>query len=56
MPYFNHWGEVIINHMLWDSIRAAREAKSPEAVSKYESTYGGTEIMRLAELKILYVR
>ena len=49
MPYFNHWGEVIINHMLSDSIRAAREAKSPEAVSKYESTYGGTEIMRLAE-------
>ena len=48
MPYFNHWGEVIINHMLSDSIRAAREAKSPEAVSKYESTYG-TEIMRLAE-------
>ena len=48
MPYFNHWGEVIINHMLSDSIRAAREAKSPEAVSKYESTYG-TKIMRLAE-------
>ena len=49
MPYFNHWGEVIINHMLSDSIRAVREAKSPEAVSKYESTYRGREIMELSE-------
>ena len=49
MPYFNNWGEVIINHMISDSIRAIRAAKSPEAVSKYESTYYGMDIMRLAE-------
>ena len=48
MPFFNNWGEVIINHMLSDSIRAAREAKSSEAVGKYEATYG-TGIMKLAE-------
>lgn len=49
MPYFNSWGEVIINHMLSDSIRAIRAAKSPGAVSKYESTYYGIDIMTLAE-------
>ncbi|MBQ6970900.1 MAG: hypothetical protein IJP86_00940 [Synergistaceae bacterium] len=34
--------------MLSDSIRAAGAAKSPEAVAKYESTYG-KEIVELAE-------
>lgn len=38
-PYINHWGEVIINHMLGDSTRAVKVAKSEEAVKKYESTY-----------------
>lgn len=38
-PYINNWGEVIINHMLSDSARAVKVAKSDKAVKKYESTY-----------------
>jgi len=38
-PYLNRWGEVIINHMISDSIRAIKEVKSPEAKEKYENTY-----------------
>lgn len=37
--YFNGWGEVIINHMISDSIRGAKMAKSKRAVGKYEQTY-----------------
>lgn len=39
LPYINNWGEVIINHMLSDSARAVKVAKSDKAVKKYESTY-----------------
>lgn len=39
MPYLNNWGEVIINHMISDSMRAVKTAKSLSAVSKYERTY-----------------
>lgn len=39
LPYINHWGEVIINHMLGDSTRAVKVAKSDAAVKKYELTY-----------------
>lgn len=39
LPFLNHWGEVIINHMLSDSMRGAKMAKSKEAVDKYEQTY-----------------
>jgi three-Cys-motif partner protein len=38
-PFFNSWGEVIINHALMDSTRAVKMAKSDAAVSKYEGTY-----------------
>ncbi len=38
-PFINNWGEVIINHMLSDSTRAVKMAKSKEAVEKYELTY-----------------
>lgn len=38
-PFFNHWGEVIINHMGSDSIRAVKMAKSASAINKYEQTY-----------------
>lgn len=38
-PFFNHWGEVIINHMVSDSIRAVPQVKRPEAIDKYEQTY-----------------
>ncbi|MGN0805328.1 MAG: three-Cys-motif partner protein TcmP [Candidatus Coproplasma sp.] len=39
LPYINNWGEVIINHMISDSMRAVKAAKSEQAVKKYESTY-----------------
>lgn len=44
--YLNNWGEVIINHMVSDTARAVRVAKSPQAIEKYENTY-------LASLKSL---
>lgn len=39
VPYFFGWGEVIINHMVSDPIRAITSAKSSETISKYEQTY-----------------
>ena len=45
-PFFNRWGEVIINHMVSDSIRAVKMAKTEDAVKKYKMTY-------LAELENL---
>jgi three-Cys-motif partner protein len=39
MPFVNHWGDVIINHMISDSIRGASQAKRDQAISKYEQTY-----------------
>jgi len=38
-PFFLYWGEVIINHMVSDSIRGVTQAKSAVAVKKYEETY-----------------
>ena len=38
-PFLNNWGEVIINHMISDSMRAVKMAKTPEAVEKYQMTY-----------------
>lgn len=38
-PFLKNWGEVIINHMLSDSIRAVSQAKSHKAIEKYEKTY-----------------
>lgn len=38
-PYINNWGEVIINHMLHDSTRAVKVAKTDESKKKYERTY-----------------
>ena len=39
MPFLNTWGEVILNHMVSDSIRAIPVAKKPEIIKKYEETY-----------------
>jgi hypothetical protein len=41
-PYLKHWGEIIINHMVSDTIRAAKIAKKPEVIEKYEETYQTT--------------
>ncbi|MBR1603078.1 MAG: three-Cys-motif partner protein TcmP [Synergistaceae bacterium] len=39
MPFINNWSEVILNHMVSDSIRALKIVKKDEARSKYEHTY-----------------
>ena len=39
MPFMKNWGEVIINHMVSDTVRAAKTAKRQEVVDKYERTY-----------------
>ena len=38
-PFLKNWGEIIINHMVSDTIRAAKVAKKPEVIKKYENTY-----------------
>lgn len=38
-PFLKNWGEIIINHMVSDTIRAAKMAKRPEVIKKYENTY-----------------
>ena len=39
MPFFNTWGEVIMNHMVSDSVRAVAVAKKRDTIKKYERTY-----------------
>lgn len=39
LPFIRNWGELIINHMVSDSIRAVAQARRPQAISKYEQTY-----------------
>lgn len=39
MPFLKNWGEIIINHMVSDTIRAAKVAKKAEVIEKYEKTY-----------------
>lgn len=38
-PFLNSWSEVMINHMVSDSVRATKVIKSQEAIDKYEHTY-----------------
>lgn len=42
VPFFRNWGEVLINHMVSDTIRALSSAKRAEAIKKYENTYMAT--------------
>ncbi len=39
LPFFRNWGEVLINHMVSDPVRAIKSAKSKAAKAKYENTY-----------------
>lgn len=39
MPFLRGWGEVILNHMVSDSVRGVSQAKRDVTVSKYEQTY-----------------
>lgn len=38
-PFFDKWGEVMINHMVRDPIRAIKQVKTEEKRQKYEGTY-----------------
>lgn len=38
-PFLNNWSEVIINHMIYDTIRGIPQAKKPAVKAKYEETY-----------------
>lgn len=38
-PFLNKWGEVIINHMVFDTKRGVSQAKRKETINKYENTY-----------------
>ena len=44
MPFLKNWGEIIINHMVSDTIRAAKMAKKPEVIEKYEEISDSMEI------------
>lgn len=39
IPFINNWSEIIINHMVSDSMRAIKMAKKDEVINKYEHTY-----------------
>lgn len=39
LPFFRNWGEVMINHMVSDSVRAITCAKKKTTKEKYENTY-----------------
>ena len=39
LPFFRNWGEVMINHMVSDPVRAIRSAKKKTTKEKYENTY-----------------
>jgi len=38
-PYLNIWGEVIINHIISDTVRGSHVAQKSSAISKYQDTY-----------------
>ena len=38
-PFFRNWGEVMINHMVSDPVRAITQVKKSPTKVKYESTY-----------------
>lgn len=39
IPFFRNWGEVLINHMVSDPVRAITSAKKKTTKEKYENTY-----------------
>lgn len=48
-PFLNIWGEVIINHMVSDTIRGVATAQKESVIRKYERTYQ-SEIDQIIEL------
>ena len=47
LPFFINWGEVLINHMISDSVRAIPQVKRQEKKKKYEGTYQVDSISKL---------
>ena len=47
LPFFRNWGEVLINHMVSDSIRAISQVKKEDKIRKYENTYQVNDISEL---------
>lgn len=47
LPFFRHWGEVLINHMISDTVRAVQRVKREEKKKKYEGTYQVDDIADL---------
>lgn len=47
LPFFRHWGEVLINHMISDTVRAVQQVKREEKKKKYEDTYQVDDIADL---------
>lgn len=47
LPFFRNWGEVLINHMISDSVRAIPQVKREEKKKKYEGTYQVSSISEL---------
>ena len=39
LPFFRNWGEVMINHMVSDPVRAISSAKKNTTKAKYANTY-----------------
>ena len=46
-PFFRSWGEVLINHMISDPIRAISQIKSDKAKKKYMDTYLVDDVEKL---------
>lgn len=47
LPFFRNWGEVLINHMISDSIRAISQVKNDSVKKKYEGTYLVDDVKKL---------
>lgn len=47
LPFFRYWGEVMINHMVSDPIRAISQVKKESTMQKYEGTYMVSDFKKL---------
>ena len=43
-PFLGNWGEILINHMVSDTVRAVKQVKDDTKKEKYENTYLVNEI------------
>lgn len=46
-PFFKNWGEVLINHMISDTIRAVSQVKREESIKKYQETYQAEALSKI---------